>query len=292
MSVLGDEQNQQVSNGSVAVQVRGDLNYSGLSYTDVKSICTDLFEANFPKLREEAKQISMRFIDDFSVIFFERLEKERRQLENIQERLASPDVQAAINTSVLHVARMTNKSHQEILCELLVEKINEIEDEKNLLLNESIEVIEKISKNQALFLIMIYLLRDVYPVRIIEGVEEVDHDKERQYDYYENLIPTLIGDDIYEIDTFLLLHKGLIRSGQFYNTPLNKLLSQKTSIDLSVYENHSKIEDGDEFNIKFPRLSNIIKKFGFNDLSKFDALPLSPIAQEIAIAYLRNKKIL
>lgn len=289
MSMLGDEQNQQVSNGSTAVQVGGNCYVFGMNYKDVKDICTDLFEANFPKLREEAKNISIKHIDSFSEKFFNRLETANQKIENIQERLTSPDVQAAINTSILHVARMADKSHQEILCELLVEKINTEEDEKNLLINQSIDVMSKISKNQILFLIFLYLLREIFPIKIINDIQQEDDDPSRYYNLFENMIPMLIGDDIYKVDQYLLLHNGLIRQGSYYSIPLIDRLSKTTNVDLSA---HIQMEDGDVLNKSFPNLTRVIKHFGFDDIKMLDRLPLSLLANEIAIAYLRNKKIL
>ncbi|HAV5075592.1 TPA: hypothetical protein JI034_14145 [Acinetobacter baumannii] len=127
--LLGDTQSQEVSENSIAIQAGRDLNI-GLSYRDVKDICIDLIQANYPVLREEARQVSMQYVEEFGGKFFERLQRE--DSVETQEKLKDPDVQAAITTSVIHVARMTEKSHQEILCELLAEKIKNNEDEKKL----------------------------------------------------------------------------------------------------------------------------------------------------------------
>ncbi len=45
--LVGDKQSQTVSDGSFAVQVHGNITYSGLSYNDVKDICVDMMRANF-----------------------------------------------------------------------------------------------------------------------------------------------------------------------------------------------------------------------------------------------------
>lgn len=287
--IMGDKQTQTVSDGSVAIQVKGDFNYSGLTYRDVKEICVELIEANFPILREEAKTISMEYVEEFGKKFFDRLKHE--DVEKTQDRLKSPDIQAAISSSVVHVARMTDKSHQEILCELLTEKINETEDEKNLILNDSIEIMTKITKNQILFLVLIYLLRNIGKLQKQGDIIVYHPDKLVHYNYFENEIPDLIGNEVYPIDSFLLAHKGLIRSQAFikYELSLTQLLKSRTGIDFPEYQEGQKIEDDDEFSKHFPRLSQLLRQFNFYKLIDFDSLPITPIADEIAKAYLKNR---
>lgn len=285
---MGDKQTQTVSDGSVAIQVKGDFNYSGLTYRDVKEICVELIEKNFPVLREEARIISMEYVEEFGKKFFDRLKQE--DLEKTQERLKSPDIQAAISSSVIHVARMTEKSHQEILCELLTEKINETEDEKNLILNDSIEIMTKITKNQVLFLVLVYALRSLTKSKI-QGDTIVRHpDNSVHYNFYENEVPDLIGNEVYPIDSFLLAHKGLVRAQTFvkYEISLTQLLKDRTGIDLPEYQENQKIEDGDEFSKNFPKLSRLLRQFNFDKLADFDSLPITPIADEIGKAYLKN----
>lgn len=286
--IMGDKQIQTVSDGSVAIQVKGDFNYSGLTYRDVREICLELIKVNFPILREEARTISMEYVEEFGKNFFDRLKQE--DLEKTQERLKSPDVQAAISSSVVHVARMTEKSHQEILCELLTEKINETEDEKNLILNDSIEIMTKITKNQILFLVLIYALRNITKLQKRGDIIVYHPDQSVHYNYFANEIPDLIGDEVYPIDSFLLTHKGLVRSQAFikYEVSLTQLLKNRTGIDFPEYQEDQKIEDEDEFSKNFPRLSQLLRQFNFYKLTDFDSLPITPIADEIAKAYLKN----
>lgn len=277
-SLMGNKQVQEVGDNSCAIQVHGDYK-AGLSYRDVKDICVDLIQANFPVLQEEARQISMQYVEEFGVKFFNRLVQE--ETEHVQERLKNPDVQAAINSSVIHVARMTDKSHQDILCELLAEKIKEQEDEKNIVFNDAIEIMTKISRNQILFLSLIYLLR---------SLGKQTNNPALQYHYYETQIPSFLGNDFYKIDTFLLGYKGLIRSEsmQSYATPLTELLKSRTAIDIPNYATKEDIKDDDTLSTNFPKLTKIIKDFGFNNIKEFDSCPITPIGNEIAKAYLKN----
>lgn len=285
--LFGDTQSQEVSENSIAIQAGRDLNI-GLSYRDVKEICVDLIEANYPILREEARQISMRYVEEFGGKFFERLQSENSEIT--QEKLKDPDVQAAITTSVVHVARMTEKSHQEVLCELLVEKFKNNEDEKNLLLNDAIEVMTKITKNQLLFLVLINSLRTVYCSIKVNGVHKLDPDTSVHFNYYENKIYEIIGEDIYKIDEFQLGYKGLVIANGLhsYSTSLNKFLSEKTGTSISDYNVEMEMQDDDIFCSTFPKLSRIIRKFGFKKIKELDRLPITPLAEVIADAYLKQ----
>jgi len=285
--LLGDTQSQEVSENSIAIQAGRDLNI-GLSYRDVKDICIDLIEANYPVLREEARQVSMQYVEEFGGKLFERLQRE--DPEETQEKLKDPDVQAAITTSVIHVARMTEKSHQEILCELLAEKIKNNEDENNLLLNDAIEIMTKITKNQVLFLVLSHCLRGVNKVIIEEGNIKLHPDKSVHFNFYENEIPDLIGNEVYKIDEFQLGYKGLaITNGlKSYEVPLNKFLIDRTDAPISDYSNGTVMEDNDIFCRSFPRLSQIIRKFGFKTINDFDSLPITSISKVIATSYLKQ----
>lgn len=288
--LLGDTQSQEISENSIAIQAGRDLNISqsGLSYRDVKDICIDLIEANYPILREEARQVSIQYVEEFGGKFFERLQRE--DSKNTQEKLKDPDVQAAITTSVIHVARMTEKSHQEVLCELLAEKIKNNEDEKNLILNDAIEVMTKITKNQVLFLVLIYCLRSVYKIINEAGTKTLHPEKSVHFNYYENEIYEVIGNEIYSIDEFQLGYKGLaINNGiKSYAVSLNKFLSERTGIPISDYDDDTVMQDNDIFCGSFPKLSQIIRKFGFSKIKELDSLPITSISEEIARAYLKQ----
>ncbi|ELW4736288.1 hypothetical protein SH739_003505 [Escherichia coli] len=290
--LVGDKQSQTVSDGSFAVQVHGNVTYSGLSYNDVKDICVDMMRANFPILREDARKLSMEYVEQFGQKFFERIAKE--DAAKAEEKLKTPDVQAAINSSVVHVARMTNKSHQDILCELLVEKIKENQDEKNIILNEAIEVTSKITINQIKYVAFVYLLRSVFPVKNMGGYTIRNEDVNVQYNYYENRIPNLIGNEAYNIDMHFMVYKGLCISTMgltSYSTPLTSLLKNTTGKEVPDYEGETKITDGDALSINFPKLTNIIKKFGFDQISALDGSPITKLSEEVAKAYLRTQGI-
>lgn len=289
--LLGDTQSQEVSENSIAIQAGRDLNI-GLSYRDVKDICTDLIEANYPILREEARQVSMQYVEEFGGKLFERLQLE--EIENTQEKLKDPDVQAAITTSVIHVARMTEKSHQEILCELLAEKIKNKEDETNLLLNDAIEVMTKITKNQLLYIVFIHCLRNIFNVTTENGISILNPDSSVHFNYYENKIYEIIGDEIYKIDEFQLGYKGLaVTNGlKSYTLPLNKYLAERTGEPISEYNNEITMQENDIFCSKFPKLSLLIRKFGFDKIIDLDSTPITPLSQLIANAYLKQIKVI
>lgn len=289
-SLMGNKQVQEVGNNSSAIQVHGDYK-AGLSYKDVKDICVDLIQANFPILQEQAKIQSMQYVEEFASKFFNKIKGQ--DYDNTQTRLKNPDVQAAINSSIIHVARMTEKSHQDILCELLAEKIKEKEDEKNILLNDAIDVMTKISKNQIKFLTFITLIRRFSKTIIYDDRTELHPDTKIHFDYFENEIPQIIGNDIYKIDIFLLKHKGLIDGSVLkYTTSTPALLKLRTKIDIPEYQSEQKIEENDNLNMYFPKLTKLIKSFGFDNVEEFDSCVITSIGYEIAQAHLKNCKVI
>ncbi|HDS9648235.1 TPA: hypothetical protein QH928_000907 [Klebsiella pneumoniae subsp. pneumoniae] len=291
--LFGDKQHQTASGGSVAIQASGNVNYSGLSYGEVKEICIDLMKANFPILREDARQLSMAYVEEFGKKFFDRIKAEDQ--EKSKEKFKSPDIQAAINTSVLHVARMTDKSHQDILCELLVEKIKEDKDDENRLINEAIEITSNITINQIRFITFIYLLRNVYPIKRVEGKVVRNDDKEVQFNHFENYIADVISDEVYSVDTDFLVFKGLcvMYTGAYqFHTALLSVLRDSTGRPVSPFMGEESIVDGDAFSSNFPRLASLIVKFGFNFAAKVDAIQITRLSEVIAGSYLRTKGIL
>lgn len=288
--LLGNTQSQEASENSIAIQAGRDLHIStsGLSYRDVREICMDLLEANFPKIRDESLAISMQYVEEFGTKFFERLIKE--DPVSTQEKLKDPDVQAAINTSITHVARMTKKSHQDILCELIAEKINSPEEEKNLILNDAIEVMTKITKNQILFLVLVFSLRNLDIYDPASKIVSIHPDKMVHYNFYEKKLPELIGNDIYKIDTSLLIPKGLVNSNSLlgYKLSLPDHLMTKTQIKLTYVDNKN-LHEENAFTNHYPNISSLIQKFGFKTIKEFDRVPITPIAKEIASAYLKKR---
>lgn len=286
---FSDKQQAQASDNSFVAQSQGNMTVQvGVSYQDVKDICSDLHEKNFPILREEARKSSIEAINSFADVFFKRIEK-LEDANKVQEKLKSPDVQAAINSSIMHVGRMTNKSHAELLTELLAEKISEDNEDKNYLLNEAIEVTASIDLNSIKFAAFSLALSRLAPV-IPENTP--DNIKQQVFkNYYNERIFEIIGVENKPIDPYYLSYKGILAGAagiaKYSNPTLDKIKSS-TGLSLENFESSTVIHQGDIFQSNFPKLVSIIESFDLESMDDIDSKPLSRLGIVIAQAYFRR----
>jgi len=293
--LFGDKQSAEANDNSFIAQSHRDLVvHVGLSYSDVREIVTDLHEKNFPILREEARQASVSAVQDFSKLFFERIGK-IEDSQKVQARLSSPDVQASINTAIMHVGRMTNKSNAEVLADLLAKKIVEEQDVKNYLLNEAIEVTATIDMNTIRFAAFSLALMSLGPAFNKNIVISDDIKRSYYSSFFKNTIPGFIKEDGYPIDNYYLTYKGILAGAGGllrYSTPVIEMITRKSDIVFDTYQEDQELTGEDEFSEKLPGLSKIMRDFGLKSVSDFDSAPLSSIGSTIADAYLRSVGIL
>lgn len=293
--IFGDKQQAEASDNSFIAQSQRDtIVHVGLSYNDVKEIFTDLHERNFPVLREEARQASISAIQDYSKMFFDRIGK-IEDYQKVQSRLSNPDVQAAVNTSIMHVGRMTEKSNAQVLAELLAKKIEEEQDSGNYLLNEAIEVSTSIDMNTIRFAALSFAVMRLGP-SFQSNIQVPDEAKKIVYaDFFVKTVPGFIKEDGKPIDTSYLTYKGVLAGAGGllrYSTPLVEVITKKTNLVFEEYKSSQELTPDDEFTKKLPGLSRLIKSYGFKTVDDFDAAPLSMIGVIIADAYLRSAGIL
>ncbi|MFL9556736.1 hypothetical protein, partial [Acinetobacter baumannii] len=124
----------------------------------------------------------------------------------------------------------------------------------------------------------------------VNGVHKLNPDTSVHFNYYEHKIYEIIGDDIYKIDEFQLGYKGLVIANglQSYSTPLNKFIGERTGTSISNYNDEMEMQDNDVFCSTFPKLSGIIRKFGFKTIKELDRLPITSLAEVVADAYLKQ----
>lgn len=293
--IFGDKQQAEASDNSFIAQSQRDtIVHVGLSYTDVKEIFTDLHERNFPVLREEARQASISAIQDYSKVFFDRIGK-IEDYQKVQSRLSNPDVQAAVNTSIMHVGRMTEKSNAQVLAELLAKKIEEEQDSGNYLLNEAIEISTSIDMNTIRFAAFSLAVMNLGPA-LPKNIQLPDEVRKTLYTgFFVKTVPGFIKEDGKPIDTSYLTYKGVLAGAGGllrYSTPLIEIITEKTNLFFEEYKSNQELTSDDEFTRKLPGLSHLIKSYGFKTVDEFDAAPLSMIGFTIADAYLRSTGIL
>ncbi|OTG88878.1 hypothetical protein B9T34_14035 [Acinetobacter sp. ANC 3813] len=160
-----NNQEQAVEGGSIALQAEqiNDVTINnGVLITEIIPICNQLFDMNFPRLRDEAAKVALENVHNFSIALQANL---NQNIENILlEKLADPDIQFCLNQSIQLAARFGEKAHPDLLIKLINTKMLESTDDfNNLICNQAIEIVPKLVSKHIDFIVFIYLLDTFLP---------------------------------------------------------------------------------------------------------------------------------
>ncbi|MDC4272575.1 hypothetical protein NQ630_17970, partial [Acinetobacter baumannii] len=70
------------------------------------------------------------------------------------------------------------------------------------------------------------------------------------------------------------------------------LLSERTGKPISDYSNDTIMQENDVFCSTFPKLSLMIRKFGFDKIIDLDSIPITSLSEIIANAYLKQINVI
>ena len=174
--MLNDSQEQNVSDGSTAIQAAGNVTLIGPSVTEVRDLCVLFLRDNFPKLQEAARQAAEEHVRQFAN------QLERELADNLSsvvvEKLADPDVQATINDAVQAAARKGEAANPEILAKLILQKVSgDCGPFQDIVFAEAVKVAPLLTKEQIAFLAFVLVMQVyVFPV---ESWEQLDRLYER-----------------------------------------------------------------------------------------------------------------
>ena len=270
---------------SINQQAEEIINKYGLSYSEVKEIALDVFKNNFYQLSTEANQLvferAKKFIEDY---INELIKDNPIGIQQCQ----NPDFQYVLFEAQKNYARTGEEKQEQLLINLLVERSKQVErNTLQIVLNESISVINKLTQKQIDLLSFIYLIRYTkhsleptinnlvlyfvqYFKPIINGISE-------NYTDIQHLLYTGCGtesiglENIYEIikDSY----PGIFSKG-FSKNEYEKLQIEKPLTD-SLFKKDTK--NGDKYFIyatSYDDLDRIASMQGFNseDKSKLNNL--------------------
>lgn len=142
---------------SINQQAEEIINKYGLSYSEVKEIALDVFKNNFYQLSTEANQLAFERAKKFIEDYINELIKDNpigiQQCQN-------PDFQYVLFEAQKNYARSGDKNQEELLINLLIERSKQNERSTlQIVLNESISVINKLTQQQIDLLSFIYLIK-------------------------------------------------------------------------------------------------------------------------------------
>lgn len=270
--MMGDKQVQSVGNHSSAHQANRDINiHQGLQFAEVTELFAILMESNFPKMVEAVRQKVEKNVFQFA----RELQKtaEQRYTNINKENWVDPDVHAMLISALNASGRKGEDAHPSLLSELILSRVSNSETSfRNIVMNEAVEIIPKLTKEQIEFLSLYYLVMNVLletssdaddwePICEI-GIKELGHSfalpyVERQHLMYTGATTSHGGG--FGVDLFVYLEHAI------------------KDTTLKVKATRAAINDRSEFT------SKLLKKF---DGSGLPNIGLTAVGQVIAIANL------
>lgn len=150
--MIGDMK-QETGENSDAYQAKRDINitHQGMDYQNVKQLCLDLIHDNFPKLQEEA----MKQVNENVMALASELKTEigKKQAVTDPQKLAQPDVQAALNEAVQGAAKKGKKADLNLLASLVASRIDKgNSDLLDITIEEAIRLTPKLTREHINFL--------------------------------------------------------------------------------------------------------------------------------------------
>lgn len=164
----GQEQNQDVKDGSTAIQAGNNVVVinNGLNYTQAKEVALDVFKSNFIQLAGEAKEIARQRAEEITEKFLQKLQAEN---PNGLSQAQTPDFQYGLFAVQRDYARTADENLGDLLVDLLVDRTKHPRrDMTQIVLNESIAIAPKLTEEQIAALSIIFYIRYCVTSGIIE----------------------------------------------------------------------------------------------------------------------------
>lgn len=192
--IMPNNQEQNVEGGSIALQadhISGLTINAGVQITDVIPLCNQIFELNFPKLREEAAKVANENIEKFSIDLKNSLSKDIEAI--VINKLADPDMQFCLNQSLQIVARYGEKVNSHLLIKLINTKmLASTDDFNNLICNQAIEIVPKLVARHIDFIVFVFPIDNFLPKYTKEEDWKADQKIEKFLGNINEIIKTLI----------------------------------------------------------------------------------------------------
>lgn len=159
--MIGDDVQKQVAgDGSTNIQSGTITIHQGISYKDVKEIALDIFNANFLKLSQNAAEIATKRAEELTENFLKKLQKEAPSSIKSME---NPAMQMGLYAAQRAYAKTGDKDLGEILIQILVDRAQlEKRELEQIILEESLNIAEKLNSEQFDFITLVFIIRNIY----------------------------------------------------------------------------------------------------------------------------------
>ena len=152
-----DKMIAKVDDNGVSVQIAGDLNYT--PYSEIKTIFTDLYELNFPRLVQEAANEAKLNLEEFIKVFLQKIKDDEREL--IQDSLKNPNSQYLLNSCIKQSARFGKKANLDILSSALKQALISEDDDLTNVFSFALELIPQLNKSEFLAILISFYIHSL-----------------------------------------------------------------------------------------------------------------------------------
>ena len=178
---MGNKIEQEAGNNSTNIQVAGNVTI-GIRYNEVKEIALDVFNNNFFKLSKKAANKALTRAEELVNDFLNNLyEKNRDVIEKLQE----PAMQYSLYNALKGYAKTGDVKLKEQLMELLLQRISSEERSlTQIVLDEAIEVLPKLTREQINMLTLLFSVIFIIPIHITSLSGLNDHFNNQIMQFY------------------------------------------------------------------------------------------------------------
>lgn len=260
---------QKVGNESIAIQAGGNVSI-GLGYRDIKDICNDLFNNNFPQLVAEASKIASENL----LKYIACLESKLNDIEKtkISESLKTPNGQYILNESIQNAARFGSKIDISLLCETTKQALLNEDNSLSQSFYLASQIIPQLNKEQLLMVLASFYISflsvttpDPRGIEAYAAVLFSDFTEFPKLHYGTKYNMVSLG--VYSFNQFTGGDAYTIFKGKYTDEYLEKVIQ--------LYESG-----------EMPTVKKIIDFYNSNELIQF---PLCPVAHAIGYILAKNK---
>ncbi|HMN24380.1 MAG TPA: hypothetical protein PKE38_07765 [Ignavibacteriaceae bacterium] len=154
---MTEKQLQKSGDNSTNVQAGNIIINQGISYSEAKEIAIDVFKNNFIELSSSAAEEASKRVEEFVEDYLTKLKSKN---PNLLENVKDPGLQYSIFEAQKSYARTGDKDLFNLLVNVLLDRTeNTKRDLKQIVLDESLSIAPKLTREQLDALTLIFLIK-------------------------------------------------------------------------------------------------------------------------------------
>lgn len=295
--IMPNKQEQAVADGSIALQadqIKDVIINNGVQISDIIPICNQIFELNFPKLKEIASQAANNNVREFADSLRNTLNNDIEKI--VLNKFSDPDVQFLLNDALENVARKGKNAHPEILIDLIKTRVLDEQPEfGELVTTQAIEIARKITNEHLHFILMLFLSESLLVNMEINKdflKEEIIKDI-----YIKQHFESIEGNFICELKDLFENYGNVKRPQIEFLQSIGLIINHPNTFSYSVVERHFNhynaflsFKDKAQFEFYLKECSPTYYQLltGYDSIFNERNYGLSTVGNQIAISYLKS----